>query len=105
VPPPADQPTAHDEGYTGYERRDTRLELAFLAYDDAGTVYAPLADGRGDWPVGSFGDTRAEVNDVRARVVGLESLIEDKSGPRHDPAVLAEDRADVALLTSLRESE
>jgi hypothetical protein len=98
-------PEPDEEGYTGYERRGTRLELAFLAYDEAGTVYTPLADGRGDWPVGSFGDTRAEVNDVRARVVGLESLIEDKSGPRHDPAVLAKDRADVALLTSLPGSE
>jgi hypothetical protein len=45
------------------------------------------------------------VDGVRARVVGLASLIEDKSGPRHDPAVLAKDRADVALLTSLRGSK
>ena len=52
--------------------------------------------------IGSFGDTQAEVDGVLARVVGLASLIEDKSGPRHDPAVLAKDRADVALLTSLR---
>jgi Aminoglycoside-2''-adenylyltransferase len=90
-----------EDGYTGYERRGIRLELAFLACDEAGTVYTPLLEGRGDWPVGSFGDTQAEVDGVRARVVGLASLIEDKSGPRHDPAVLAKDRADVALLTSL----
>jgi hypothetical protein len=97
-------PEPGEDGYTGFERRDIRLELAFLAYDEAGTVYTPLVDGRGDWPAGSFGDTQAEVDGVRARVVGLASLIEDKSGPRHDPAVLAKDRADVALLTSLRGS-
>ena len=94
-------PEPEEDGYTGYERGDIRLELAFLACDEAGTVYTPLVEGRGDWPVGSFGDTQAEVDGVRARVVGLASLIEDKSGPRHDPAVLAKDRADVALLTSL----
>ena len=47
----------------------------------------------------------AEVNGVQARVVGLASLIEDKSGPRHDPAMTAKDQADVALLTSLSESK
>jgi hypothetical protein len=97
-------PEPGEDGYTGYERGDIRLELAFLACDEAGTVYTPLVEGRGVWPVGSFGDTQAEVDGVRARVVGLASLIEDKSGPRHDPAVLAKDRADVALLTSLRGS-
>jgi len=97
-------PEPDEDGYTGYERRDVRLELAFLARDEAGTVYTPLVEGRGDWPAASFGDTQAEVEGVRARVVGLSSLIEDKSGPRHDPAVLAKDRADVALLTSLRGS-
>ena len=78
------------------------MELAFLACDEAGTVYTSLVEGRGDWPVGSFGDTHAEVDGLRARVVGLASLIEDKSGPRHYPAVLAKDRADVAVLTSAR---
>jgi hypothetical protein len=94
-------PEPGEDGYTGYERRDIRLELAFLACDEAGTVYTPLVAGRGDWPVGSFGDTQAEVDGVRAHVVDLASLIEDKAGPRHDPAVLAKDRADLALLTSL----
>ncbi|MEP6697760.1 MAG: hypothetical protein ABJA34_12920 [Pseudonocardiales bacterium] len=94
-----------EDGYTGYERGDIRVELAFLASNQAGTVYTPLTDGQGDWPAGSFGDNQAEVSGVRARVVGLASLIEDKSGPRHDLAVNAKDRADVAVLTSLRKSE
>ena len=55
----------------------------------------------GDWPSGSFGDTQAELDGVRARIVGLASLIEDKAGPRDDAAVHAKDRADVAVLTSL----
>ena len=47
----------------------------------------------------------ADVNRVHARVVGLASLIEDKSGARHDPAVSAKDQADVALLTGLPQSD
>jgi hypothetical protein len=94
-------PQPGEDGYTGYERGDTRIELAFLARDQAGGIHTPLADGRGDWPAGSFGDERAEVDGVAARVVGLMSLVEDKSGPRSDPAVAAKDRGDVELLRSL----
>jgi hypothetical protein len=98
-------PEPGEDGYTGFERADIRLELAFLARDEAGTVHTPLVAGRGDWPAGSFGDTRAEADGVTANVVGLASLIEDKSGPRHDPATLAKDRADVAQLISLRDGQ
>jgi hypothetical protein len=98
-------PEPGEDGYTGYERRGIRLELAFLARDEAGTEYTPLAKGRGDWPVGSFGDDRADLDGVLARLVGLMSLIEDKSGPRPDPAAAAKDLADVALLTSLGPGE
>jgi hypothetical protein len=98
-------PEPDEDGYTGYERGDVRIELAFLARDDAGTIYTPLTAGRGSWPDGSFGETTGEVDGVRARVVSLASLIKDKSGPRHDPTAAAKDRADVALLTSLPPSE
>jgi hypothetical protein len=98
-------PEPGEDGYTGYERGDIRVELALLARDGAGTVYTPLTDGRGEWPSGSFGDALAQVNGVRARVVGLASLIEDKSGLRHDPAAAAKDSADVALLTRLPASD
>jgi hypothetical protein len=94
-------PTPGDEGYTGYERNDVRLELAFLARDEDGTVYTPLAEGRGSWPPRSFGQEHGEVDGITARVVGLASLIEDKSGPREDPAAAAKDRSDVALLASV----
>lgn len=101
----AHAPEPGEDGYTGYERGDVRVELALLARDEAGTVYTPLTDGRGDWPAGSFGDDQAEVSGVHARVVGLAPLIEDKLGPRHDPAVTAKDRADVAVLASLPSNE
>jgi Aminoglycoside-2''-adenylyltransferase len=94
-------PDLGEDGYTGYERRGIRLEFAFLVCDDAGTPYTPLAQGRGEWLSGSFGDAQAQVEGVWARVVGLASLIEDKAGPRDDAAVRAKDRADVAVLTSL----
>jgi hypothetical protein len=95
-------PEPDEDGYTGYERGDVRLELAFLEQDDGGTVYTPLKEGRGDWPAGSFGDDESEVDGVVARVVGLTALLEDKSGPRLDPVAADKDRADVAVLTSLR---
>jgi Aminoglycoside-2''-adenylyltransferase len=91
-----------DNGYTAFECAGTRLELAFLARDDAGVIHTPLEEGRGDWPAGSFGDEKGQVNGMLARVVGLTSLMEDKSGPRLDPAAAAKDRADVTVLESLR---
>ena len=94
-------PEPGEQGYTGFQRGSVRLELAFLARDEAGTVHTPLPEGRGEWPRGSFGDERAGFGEVSARVVGLASLVEDKSGPRDDPAAEAKDRADVAVLTAL----
>jgi formate dehydrogenase subunit gamma len=91
-----------DDGCTAYERAGTRLELAFLARDDAGVVHTPLEEGRGDWPAGSFGDETGQVDGVTAHVVGLTSLVEDKSGPRLDPAAAAKDQADVTVLGSVR---
>jgi Aminoglycoside-2''-adenylyltransferase len=99
------RPEPGEDGYTRYERGTVRLELAFLARDDAGVVYTPLADGRGHWPNESFGRDRAQLGDVNARVVGLASLIEDKSGPRQDPAVAAKDHADVEILRLLHRNK
>jgi hypothetical protein len=94
-------PEPGEDGYIGYERQGVRLELAFLASDEAGTIYTPLAEGRGDWPASSFGDGRVELGGVSALAVSLTSLIEDKSGTRRDPVAAEKDLADVALLTSL----
>src|SRR6266508_4001599 len=49
-------PEEVEDGYTGYERDDVKLELAFLARDTNGDIYTPLTEGRGTWPEGSFGD-------------------------------------------------
>ena len=92
------RPEAGEDGYTCYERDGVRLELAFLARDERGRVYTPLRDGRGEWPAGSFGDEVAQLRDVRARVVGRESLIADMSSVRADALTAAKDRADVAAL-------
>jgi hypothetical protein len=74
------RPEPGEDGYTGFERGSARLELAFLARDNTGVIYTPLAVGRGHWPPESFGRDRARLGDVNARVVGLASLIKDKSG-------------------------
>jgi hypothetical protein len=95
-------PEPGDDGYTGYERGDVRLELAILERDDGGTVFTPLRQGRGEWPAGSFGDDEAGLAGVVARVVGLTPLLEDKSGPRLDQVAADKDRADVAVLAALR---
>jgi hypothetical protein len=90
------------DGYSGYQRDDVRLELAFLARDANGDVYTPLREGRGTWPGGSFGDEVAELRGVRARVIGRRALEADKSEARDDPRIAAKDAADLATLGSLR---
>ena len=94
-------PGPAEDGYTAFEKEGVRLEVAFLDRDELGTVFTPLAQGRGDWPAGSFVDVEAQVSGVQARVVGRASLIEDKSGRREDAITAAKDRADVAVLSWL----
>ncbi len=91
-------PEEGEDGFTGYERGDVRLELAFLARDADGVVYTPLEEGRGTWPEGSFGDDVAELGGVHARVISLDALKVDKSTVHDDPRVAAKDRADRATL-------
>ena len=98
-------PQLTEDGYTGFEKAGIRLELAFLDRDRTGVMFTPLTRGRSDWPSGSFEDAQARVEGVLARVVSLASLIEDKSGPRHDPVASAKDRADVATLGQLPADE
>jgi lincosamide nucleotidyltransferase A/C/D/E len=92
------RPEVGEDGYTRYERNGIRLEVAFLARDERGHVYTPLRDGRGEWPADSFGDEVAQLRGVRARVIGRESLIADKSIVRSDAVTATKDRADIASL-------
>jgi hypothetical protein len=93
-------PEQGEDGYTGYERGDVRLELAFLARDPDDIVCTPLREGRGTWPEGSFGDDVAELRGVRARLISLRALRADKSAARADPRVAAKDGADLAALAA-----
>jgi hypothetical protein len=93
-------PEQGEDGYTGYQRNDVWLELAFLARDANGDTYTPLEEGRGTWPEGSFGNDVAELGGVRARVIGLGALKADKSELHDDPRVAAKDRADLATLAA-----
>jgi hypothetical protein len=92
------RPDDDEDGYTRYERGGVRLEVAFITRDEDGIVYTPLAQGRGDWPLGAFGNDVHHLHGVQARVVSREALIVDKSVVRHDPVADAKDRADVASL-------
>lgn len=74
------------------------IELAYLERDTAGVVYTPLAEGRADWPVGSFGPDRADLDGVGARVIDRASLIEDTSGPRDDAMSAVKDAVDMRAL-------
>ena len=92
-------PEEGEDGYTGYERGDVRLELAFLARDKKGVIYTPLREGRrGTWPDASFGSDIAELGGVRMSVINVDALRADKSVVHEDQRVAAKDRADLATL-------
>lgn len=93
-------PDPEADGWATYEHGAVRLDVTWLARDEDGTAYTPLAVGRGEWPPGSFGEEHGGVDGVRVPVVGRASLVADKSGPRDDPAAAAKDRADVARLSA-----
>jgi hypothetical protein len=94
-------PSLEEDGSTLYIQGEVRLELAFLARADDGEVYTPVRHGRAAWAPGAFEDDVAELGGVRARVISLRSLKQEKSGSRDDAAASAKDRADLATLTSL----
>src|SRR5262245_16182080 len=98
------RPQTGEDGYTCYERRGIRLEVAFLARDEDGQVYTPVQNGRGEWPSNSFGDDVAELRGVRVRVMSRGALIADKSTLQMDAEVAAKDRADVASLLHPRQT-
>ena len=92
-------PQEGEDGYTAYTRGTVRLELAFLARDQGGTIYTPLRQGRASWPEAAFEGDVAELAGVRACVITLAALKAEKSQDRDDPVVAAKDSADVATLS------
>jgi Aminoglycoside-2''-adenylyltransferase len=97
------EPEGAEDGSTAFTRRGVRIELAFLQRDAADAdPYTPLADGRrAAWAMGAFGHDVLTLAGVRARVIGLAALREEKAGARDDPAVAAKDRLDRATLARL----
>jgi hypothetical protein len=96
-------PQADEDGYTQYVHDGARLDLAFLARDNDGGVYTPIENGRGDWPLGAFGDDVATLLGVCAHVVSLPALLSDKLEVRTDPSTRAKDRLDVAVLVRIHQ--
>ena len=89
------------EGYLAFERREVRIEVAFVAFDKDGTVYTPLPDGRAPWPRDALGSDIGEVDGIRVPVISLEALIDDKTTNHGDPIADAKDRLDVAVLRDI----
>jgi hypothetical protein len=95
-------PEPSEDGYTCYARGAVRLETAFLARDDTGRIHTPLRNGRAEWPLDAFGDDVLELLGTRARVISRRALIAEKSVVHDDALTAAKDRADLAILVSLR---
>ena len=94
----AHAPEEGEDGYTGYEREGVRLELAFLVRLAHGQIATPTRDGFAFWPADAFADETRELAGVRARLIGLGALCEEKAIPHDDQRVAAKDRADLAAL-------
>jgi hypothetical protein len=94
-------PVLAEDGSTVYQRQGVRLELAWLAADEDGTVYTPLRHGRGTWPEGAFGTDVGDIGGVRARMIGLTALDDDKSEVHGDERTTAKDRTDREVIARL----
>ena len=96
-------PDDAEPGSTAFTRGTVRVELAFLQRDDAGgEPYTPIGDGRrATWATGAFGQDLRTLAGVRARVITVPALREEKTGSRDDPVAEAKDRQDLATLERL----
>ena len=97
------EPEGAESGSTAFTRGAVRVELAFLQRDGAGGgPYTPLANGdRAAWATGAFGQDVLTLAGIRARVIALAALREEKTGSRDDPAAVAKDRKDLVTLERL----
>jgi hypothetical protein len=90
-------------GSTAFTRGSVRAELAFLQRDDpSGEPYTPIGNGhRATWATAAFGQDIRTLAGVRARVIALPALREEKSGSREDPIAEAKDGQDLEALKRL----
>ena len=97
------EPETAQAGSTAFARGAVRVELAFLQRDDAESEpHTPLPDGgRASWAKAAFGKDVRTLAGVRARVITLSALREEKTGARDDPVAAAKDRQDMATLARL----
>jgi hypothetical protein len=95
------KPHAGEDGGTGYERGQVRVELTYLATDDTGRIFIPLRNGDALWSEDPLGNEVRELLGVRARVISLALLRAGKSSPRDDHEEAAKDRADFEALSRL----
>jgi hypothetical protein len=91
-------PSEDDNGGTGFERGQVRLELTFLVRDADGSAFIPLRDGRASWPSDASSFDALELGGTDARVLELASLRRSKSPPRSDPEDARKDEADDEVL-------
>jgi hypothetical protein len=96
-------PDGAPAGSTAFTRGPVRVEVAFLQRDDAeGDPYTPIGDGRrASWATGAFGNDIRTLAGVRARVIALPALREEKTGARDDALAVAKDRRDLETLERL----
>ena len=96
-------PDGAEPGSTAFDRGVVHLELAFLQRDEVGAEpYTPIGDGRrAAWATGALGQDVRTLAGVRARVIALPALREEKMGPREDRATEAKDRQDRTTLERL----
>jgi hypothetical protein len=92
-------PEPDEDGGTGYERGDVRVELMYVVQDDLGRVLVPLRAGKVLWSAEPLGNEVRGLHGVRARVLPLPLLRAGKSSPRDEPGDAAKDRADFEALS------
>jgi hypothetical protein len=97
------EPEGAQDGSAAFTRGAVSLELAFLQRDDADSEpYTPLSNAeRATWAGGAFGRDVLTLCGVRARVITLAALREEKADSHDDPATAAKDRQDRATLARL----
>jgi hypothetical protein len=79
------------DGSAAFTRGDVSVELAFLQRDAQ----------RATWAAGAFGRDVLTLRGVRARVITLAALREEKAGAHDDQVTAAKDRQDAAVLARL----